>query len=275
MMMVRMATAGNSESGATGRMDVTVSDSDVNGVVLQLTGGAQVSGSIRMEGGDLKDWLQPPAQAATGPGGMPLFPGPGTKSVRLAPNEGVSVSAPSASFNADGTFLLKGVAPSKFYATVGGLPAGSYVKSIRLGGQDVTREALDLTSGAGGSLEIVLSPKAADLSGVVHNEKGDPMQGVPVTLWPKIPDHSNAQSGIKTANTDQNGSFKISGLAPGEYFVAAWDDIPEAGLAQNPDFLAQFSGADFAVKLDESGHQTVDTKLVSRERLVAEAAKIP
>jgi hypothetical protein len=101
------------------------------------------------------------------------------------------------------------------------------------------------------------------------------VQGVPVTLWPKIADRSNSTNGIKSANTDQNGSFKISALAPGDYYVAAWDDIPEAGLAQNPDFLAQFSSDDTAVKLAESGHQNASVKFFTRERIVTEAAKIP
>jgi len=193
----------------------------------------------------------------------------------LASSESISVSAPNAPFNADGTFLLKGVTPAKYFVTVGGLPQGSFVKSMRLGGQDVTRAPLDLTSGGGGQLEVVLSPKAADVTGVVLNDKNEPVQGVPVTLWPKIADRSNSTNGIKSANTDQNGSFKISGLAPGDYYVAAWDDIPEAGLAQNPDFLARFSSDDTAVKLAESAHQNASVKFFGRERIVTEAAKIP
>jgi hypothetical protein len=256
-------------------MEVTVSDSDVTGVVLQLTGGAEIAGSIKMEDGDLKDWLQPSQQQNAGPPGMPPFIGPGTKSIRLNSTEAISVSAPAAQFNADGTFQLKGVAPSRYFIQVGGLPQGAYVKSMRFGGQDVTRAPLDLTAGGGGSLEVVVSPKAGDVTGTVQNEKGEPVQGVPVTLWPKIPDQSNSTSGIKSANTDQNGSFKISGLAPGDYYAAAWDDVPEAGLSQNPDFLAQFAGADTAVKLEESGHQTASVKLITREKIVAAAAKTP
>jgi hypothetical protein len=255
-------------------MEVTISDADVNGVVLQLTGGAQIAGSIKTEDGDLKEWIQGAVQnqqSQNGPAGLPPL---GGRNVRLAAYEGISVSAPSAQFNADGSFVLKGVAAAKYFVTVGGLPQGTYIKSMRLGGQDVTRTPLDLTSG-GGALDIVLSSKAADIAGAVRNEKGEPMQGIPVTLWPKIPDRSNSAGGIKTANTDQNGGFKISGLAPGEYYVAAWDDIPEAGLAQNPDFLARFSSPDFAVKLGESGHESAEVKLVARDRLVAEAAKIP
>ena len=277
VMMLRLAGGPvGVESGATGRMEVTVSDSDVTGAVMQLTGGAEIAGSIRMEDGDLKDWLQPSQQSQpNGPPGLPPLPGPGKKSVRLGSTEGISVSAPNAPFNADGTFLVKGVTPAKYFVTVGGLPQGSFVKSMRFGGQDVTRAPLDLTSGGGGSLEVVLSPKAADVTGVVLNEKNEPVQGVPVTLWPKIPDRSNANNGIKSANTDQNGSFKVSGLAPGDYYAAAWDDIPEAGLSQNPDFLAQFSSDDTAVKLAESAHQNASVKLITREKIVAAAAKIP
>jgi hypothetical protein len=64
----------------------------------------------------------------------------------------------------------------------------------------------------------------------------------------------------------------MSGLAPGEYYVAAWDDTQIQGLIQNPDFLARF--AKDVVKLEESGHQTADVKLIARDKIIAEAAKI-
>jgi protocatechuate 3,4-dioxygenase beta subunit len=277
VMMIRTGPGGPSaaETGATGRLEVTVSDSDLTGVVLQLTGGAEISGSIKMEEGDLKDWLQPAQQSQNTPPGMPPLLGPGTRSIRLSTTEGISVSAPAAQFNTDGSFQLKGVAPSKYFIQVNGLPQGTYVKSMRFGGQDVTRAPLDLTAGGGGSLEIVLSAKAADVTGAVLSEKGDPVQGVPVTLWPKIPDRGSATNGIKTANTDQNGSFKISGLAPGDYYAAAWDDIPEAGLAQNPDFLSQFANDDTALKMAESAHQNASVKLIAQDKILAGAAKIP
>jgi hypothetical protein len=146
---------------------------------------------------------------------------------------------------------------------------------MKFAGQDITKTVLDMTSGAGGTLEVVLSAKAADLTGAVHSEKGDPLPGVPVTLWPKVADRSKQDGGIRTANTDQNGSFKIAGLAPGEYYVAAWDDVPVQGLTQNPEFLARFASDESKVKLEESGHQSAETKLIPRDRIVAEAAKIP
>ncbi len=134
----------------------------------------------------------------------------------------------------------------KYFANLSGLPQSVYVKSIRLGAEDVTRATLDLTSGASGTLEIILSPKGAELAGTIRNDRGDPVAGVVVTLRPKIPDGSNAGGGIKTLPTDADGGFKIFGLAPGDYFVAAGDT----------------SGGDaLAVKLEEGGHQRVDVKV--------------
>ena len=73
------------------------------------------------------------------------------------------------------------------------------MRVTRFGGQDVTRVPLDLTSGGGGALDVVLSPKAADVTGVVLNDKNEPVQGVPVTLWPKIADRSNSTNGAKAS----------------------------------------------------------------------------
>jgi hypothetical protein len=185
------------------------------------------------------------------------------------------VSSRTGNFAADGAFKITGVEPARYFVNVTGLPPGTYVKSVKVAGQDITKSVLDMTSGAAGALEVVLSTKAADFTGVVHNDNGDPLPGVPVTLWPKTPDRGKPDGGIKTANTDLNGSFKITGLAPGEFYVAAWDYIPVEGLTQNPDFLARFAGSQTAVTLGESGHQSADIKLIPRDRIAAEAATIP
>jgi sarcosine oxidase gamma subunit len=76
------------------------------------------------------------------------------------------------------------------------------------------------------------------------------------------------------ANTDQSGSFQLSNLAPGEYRIAAWEDI-EPGLAQNPEFRALFESKAAKVTLQESAHATVEIKLIGRDATVAEAAKLP
>ncbi len=138
---IAFGTGPGVEPRATGRVEVTINDSDVNGVVVQLIKGSVLSGTIKLEEGDLKGWRQP--------------------SLRLIPSDGGTLNTPSGPIEANGTFEIHGVVPMKYFLYVSGLPQSVYVKSIRLGGEDVTRATLDLTSGTSGSLEIVLSPKGA------------------------------------------------------------------------------------------------------------------
>jgi hypothetical protein len=154
-----------------------------------------------------------------------------------------------------------------------GLPQGTYLKSARFGGQDVTHSPIDTTSGSGGTLDLVLSSKAADIAGSVQNEKGEALAGIMVTLWPKTPDASPT-GGARQANTDQNGGFQFKGLAPGEYYVASWEEL-ESGLAQSADFLSNFTSEASAINLAEGGHESRDLKPVSSDKVAVEIAKLP
>jgi hypothetical protein len=89
-----------------------------------------------------------------------------------------------------------------------------------------------------------------------------------VTLWsPGDPDL------LKTANTGQNGAFKMQNLAPGEYRIAAWEDA-EFGLLQDPDFRARFDAKATPLELAENAHETPEVKLIAKEESDAEAEKI-
>jgi len=153
------------------------------------------------------------------------------------------------------------------------MPQGTYLKSARFGGQDVTHVPIDTTAGTGGTLDLVLSSKSADVSGSVQNEKGEPLAGVLVTLWPKTPDASPT-GGTRPGFTDQTGGFKIQGLPPGDYYVAAWEDLDQ-GIAQNPDFLSHFTSDAKSMTLAEGSHESRDLKPVPADKIAVEIAKLP
>jgi hypothetical protein len=153
------------------------------------------------------------------------------------------------------------------------LPQGTYLKSARFGGQDVTHAPIDTTSGTGGTLDITLSSKAASLTGSVQNDKGEALTGVMVTLWPKTPDASPT-GGARQAFTDQNGGFQFQGLAPNEYYVAAWEEL-EPGLSQSSDFLSHFTSEASEVKLAEGGRESRNLKPVPGDKILVEMAKLP
>jgi hypothetical protein len=278
MMIMRMAPPGPGgapDSGAAGSVEVTIGTADVNDLPLVLSAGGRIDGTVRVEEGDLAD-LQLNTQQQQGPGGLPPLPAPNAFGVRLMPAEGISVNGPTTRTNPDGTFQITGVGSAKYSVTVNTPPqAGLYVKAIRFGGQDVTRRPLDLTGGGGGAMDVVLAKGAAELSGTVSNKDGQAVSGITVSLWPKEPDLSRTDGGARLATTDQNGSYRFTRLTPGEYFVAAWEELPDPGLGQYTDFLNRFTGAAATVELGVGGTQSAAAKLVARDTILAELAKLP
>jgi len=239
------------------RAEVTVGDHDVENLSVPLNNGLEITGKFTTEGGEAQ-----PSQS----GASIATPAP-RPTVMLPVTQGINYTYTTAQSNDDGTFQLKGVEPDVFNVQVAGLPDTTYVKSMRFGGQDITGKELDLTSSAGGELDILLSPNAADVSGVVHSEDGQTVSSARVQVIDKDKKVAGA------ATTDQNGNFHITKLEPGEYQVFAWESNGE-GAITDPDFRKAFDSHAAAIKLSEKSHENVDAKLISVAAMEVELAKI-
>lgn len=267
-----------------GRAEINVADQDVGGLVLAVSPGAKVTGTVRLEDGDLKTLM--PAQA---PGGNPQ------QSAALAiaaSTAGVAISglrvtvglvdatpqplssAQPGQVNDDGTFTIENVPPGKFLLNVAALPQGVYVKSARFNGSDVTRSEVDLTNGSGGNLDIVLSKKAANVTGSVTPEKDESVAGMIVSLWTGDPEPGSVNNGVRMATADQNGGFQFQNLRPGTYYAAAWEDI-DSGLAQARDFLNLVAGDAVKLEVAEGGNSFAQLKIVPAAKIKAAEEKLP
>ena len=190
----------------------------------------------------------------------------------LSQTENGPGTSSTAQVKEDGTFRFSGVGLSTYAVNLASLPPGTYLKSARFGGQDVLHTPIDTTSGAGGTLELVLSSKAATFTGSVQNDKGEASVGVMVTLWPKTPDASPT-GGVRVAYTDQSGALKLQSLAPGDYYIAAWEGL-DPGLGQSADFLNHFTSEATAITLAEGGQESRDLKPVAADKVAVEVAKL-
>lgn len=277
----------STQTGTTrgvGRMEINVADQDINGLVFAASPGSRVTGTVRLEEGDLKALL--PAQS---PGGNPqqsaalavtaANAGLAISGVRItvglteATPQLVNVMQPG-QIKDDGTFAIENVPPGKFMLNVAALPQGVYVKSAQFNGSDVTRTGVDLTSGGGGNLEIVLSNKAASVAGAVAPEKDEAVAGMTVTLWSRDPEPGNPNNGVRTATTDQSGAFQFQNLRPGTYYAAAWEDI-DTGLAQYRDFLNLVISDATKVELAESARSSAQVKIIPSIQIKAFEQKLP
>jgi hypothetical protein len=263
-----------------GRAQVNVGNEDVENVVITLGPGADVTGQLILEGvGPLT------AEQRQNLGGNAPAPTPGRANTpnstpassrmmfQLIVAEGVNFGIPGGQIKDDGTFLMKNVQPDKFRMSLGGVPPGCYIKAIRFGGQDVTHTTLDLTGGAGGHLDIVISPNAAEISGIVRNDKGEAAADMMITLWSPEADMPGSLDPVRQSRTDATGNFKFSGLPPGDYRIAAWERI-EPGMSGDPDFRKKFDSSSTAVKVREGARENLEVKLISGDAIEAEAAKM-
>jgi len=227
--------------GIAFRQPLEVGRSDIDGLVLGLGEPQQLRGVVRVEQGE-------PA---------------GLERVRLAliPSEDGASGTYNASVKADGAFELPHVGPDKYLIRAFNLPENVYLKAARAGNTEVLEFGLDLTSGASpGPLEIVLSTASGAVAGLVSDGQGRPAPAATVTLLPESRRRHLPHLHLSVA-TDQNGSFLLRGVAPGDYRLFAWEDI-EAGAWQDPEYLRPFENQGVAVTVRENGQESVQLRLI-------------
>jgi protocatechuate 3,4-dioxygenase beta subunit len=177
-----------------GRERLPVGSSDVDGVVIHMSPTLALTATIAVEGG---------GSAA------------GTR-ISLNPMEGWWILGGDDELDADGSHRFPRVERAVFWVDAPDRPSGTYLKSIRWGGDALKGDVLDLTHEGPGrgdpekKLELLLSPHAAEIHGMVHEVKGGIADGAPVTL-------RRGGHEIDTQRTDPAGEFTFRDLAPGEY----------------------------------------------------------
>jgi hypothetical protein len=103
------------------------------------------------------------------------------------------------------------------------------VKSIHLGNRDLLRDGLLVSSSAGpDTLDGVLGTNAGKLSGQVVDRFNRPAAGAQITL---IPDPSSGRlQQYASGAVAGDGSYSLSGLAPGHYLVLAAPGDPPCDI---------------------------------------------
>jgi len=238
-----------------GHQAVTLSDRDLDNIVLMLAPALEIPLSVRIEDADGQQDRKIRSQLGR---------------FTLTASDGLNTNAMAQS-EREGSWRFVGIGSGVYRMALGG-PDGTYVKSIRFRNQDITKSELDTNAG-GGELEMVLSPHAAELTGVVHDASGQPLSGANLTLWePGLPPAGTLDQ-ARSTRTDAMGSFRFGSLRPGDYRIAAWEQI-ETGIANIPEFHVRFDSEATVVKLIEDAHETVQPVLISREKVAAAAAAL-
>ena len=131
-------------------------------------------------------------------------------------------SVPQPRRDPDGTFVIDEVYTAEYRFALYPLPPGSYLKSVRIGGQEFIDAPVTIHSGETiDGLVLTVSTKAATIAGVVRDDAGNAVPGAHIVLRPDPP-HIDQDIHECLQDSDQNGGFMCQSLAPGKYRVAAW-----------------------------------------------------
>jgi hypothetical protein len=163
-----------------------------------------------------------------------------------------------------GLFTFSNVPPGNNALKVGELPEGAYVKSARVGSTDVLKDGLNVGDGRGPMHINVVIGSGGTIEGLVTNERGDRMANATVVI---VPDASRRQRSeyFKYATTDASGQFKISGIAPGDYAIFAWEGVKQNAWL-DPGFLEPFEGRGTVLRATEETKANLQIRAIRTER---------
>lgn len=245
-------------------LDIT--DQDIEGMVISLGSGYDVPITAKVDG------VPPPDPSAANDPSKKTDPSVDLSNVRIVLNvdDNPMASLATTQIGKDNKGLLKRVNPEKYKVILAGLPPGTYLKAAHYGDRDVLESGMDLRQGAAGTLDLVIGAPAAELNGIVRNDKGDPVPGAMITLVPK--DAKSRTDMSKTGSSDQNGNIKMRGIVPAEYNVFAWEDI-EPGAADDEEFRKPFDSLAKNIKLSEGSKENVELTVITRATVEDQKSK--
>jgi hypothetical protein len=137
------------------------------------------------------------------------------------------------------------------------------VKAVFFDGDDITDKGMDFAPGrAYEGLQIVLTQKFTDVSGLVTDDRNRPIVDSTVIVFPANRELWTFGSRyIRTGRPDTNGRYDIKALPPGDdYLVIAVQNL-ESGQGGDPEFLARAVDEAKRLSLAEGETKAFDIKL--------------
>lgn len=211
--------------------DLQVAGKDVTGLTLSLQPMLKVSGTLVFDGA-----VKPPEGTRT--------------SIRMLSSTPQLFPGGQGTVAADGTFTIEGIVPGAYRLVTTMSASGWASKSAMLGGKDAFDVPIEIRGGADVSgLVVTVANRLGEIAGKLVDGNGAPAPRFYVQVFPTdeslwLPDARR----VKNARASTDGSFSITGLPAGEYYVCALTEYDPA-TASDPSFLGPLVPASVKVTL--------------------------
>jgi hypothetical protein len=135
-----------------------------------------------------------------------------------------------------------------------------YIKSARFGAIDALNPPFHIDGP--GEFDVILSPNAGWIDAIVTNNEGKASSDATIVVVPDPPRRQRFDL-YYVAGSDPNGRLHLDGIAPGDYKVFAWDDVP-GDAWQDADFMRAYEDRGKPVHITEGGSANVELRLIPR-----------
>jgi Carboxypeptidase regulatory-like domain len=243
-----------STEGEFGSLPVTVNGTDVTDLVLQMTAGSTVAGSIRF---DTLDRSKLPARSSIE---LAAFP--------VDFDRSPSNSFATADIRSDWRFRMAGLnGPRRLHLQ--SVPPGWMLAAVLVNGIDVTDRPISFGKPEESlvDVEIVLTDRVSELSGMVTDDRAAPAGGASVIVFSTERDRWYPESRfLRTAPVGPDGGFIVQGLPAGSYYVAAVAGLPQngGGAWQDPAFLEALRVGASTATISDGQKRSVSLRLSAR-----------
>jgi uncharacterized surface anchored protein len=161
---------------------------------------------------------------------------------------------------ADGSFTFDGVTPGDYRLKVTGNRIKGYTKSARLGAIDALNPPFHIDGP--GEFDVTLSPNAGSIDATVINKEGKTVSDATIVLVPDPPRRQRFDL-YYVAGSGPNGRLHLDGIAPGDYRVFAWDDVP-ADAWEDADFIRSYEDRGKSAHITEGGSENIELRMIVR-----------
>jgi hypothetical protein len=224
------------------RMRLEVGQGGVQGLNLAVRPGTEIPGQIFVDG--------------TAPANFQMD----RIRVNLNSQEDLPIGNSNAQVDATGKFSLTNVPAMSYRVSLQGLPTGAYLIAGRFGNNDALADLVQVDQSAQLALQIGFSPGQVAVS--VTDSVAQPFSGAITVLIPAVRSRVDL---YKTATSDQTGQVLFTGVAPGDYKIIAWEDVPQ-GAYLNADFVQPYEDRAQSVHVDKAGAVSAQMKVIPRNQ---------
>ncbi len=233
------------------RIPVDVEDKNIEGLSSSLYPSVELRGRVTLDGNV--------ASGAVPGGGVILTSLDGLPQV-LLPDEGKARVD-----SATGEFVFSHVSPGQYsvrLATAMDSP-DVYVADLRQADKSVFDRGVVVGNGNPAPLELMVRTEGGAVAGTVFDSTLiHPFARATVALVPDDPRRRNFAL-YRTAVSMANGTFNLTGIAPGTYKAFAWQTVI-SGAWENAAFMRKYEDRGFPVIVEPNSTKTVRLQVIGR-----------